>query len=430
MVVRLGADRAETLQGGGGDDTLDGRGGDDRLLGLAGDDLLLPGAGANRVDGGPGRDAVAFALDEAGEIFGPASAVRADLAAGTYAVGGAVTRLAGVEEVFGGLAGDLLAGDGLANGLFGQGGDDRLLGRGGDDLLIGGDGRDVVLGGAGDDTLDATGSADDLPDDLRGGAGDDLLRLGQSGDAARGGAGADQFQAGVRVFGDDGGGPLFTIRDFDPGEGDVIGLPAFADGDTQQRYAFVGTRPLAANGRAEVGFEHRGGETVVRFEAAEGDLRTVNEFRLAGRVDLAADDFLLGFATTDRGDRVTGTPFGELVLAGPGDDRIEGGAGDDLVEGGPGDDILTDVTGGEASDDTYLFAGDFGDDEIADFGGSDEAVFRGLDRSDVALARDEGDLVLTVRANGSSVRILSFYEDFVDLDLVLGGSRLSAESIA
>jgi hypothetical protein len=30
----------------------------------------------------------------------------------------------------------------------------------------------------------------------------------------------------------------------------------------------------------------------------------------------------------------------------------------------------------------------------------------------------------------SSVRILSFYEDFVDLDLVLGDSRLSAESIA
>ena len=465
MVLRIGTDRPETLRGTRVGDTLDGRGGADRLFGLAGDDLLFGGPGVNRIDGGPGRDAVGFGFDEEDfVVFGAAQVTDVDLAAGTYAVGGVVTRLAGVEGAFGGGQGDTLLGDDGANRIRGLEGDDVISGRGGDDVLLGGEGRNTISGGAGRDTIDAVTPGTEEADEVRAGPGDDLLRLSQ-GDTARGDAGADQFQVGVSYFFSGRVERLFTARDFDPGGGDVIGLPSYpgfrGDDPATQPYVFVGGGRLAANDTPEVRAERRGGDTFVQFEVQDDPEsgQEVNEVRLTGLVALSADDFLLGFETTAGDDTITGTPFADRVSAaagddrvsgraggddleggpgddrlsgGDGDDRLSGGTGDDTYDGGPGDDRLSDAPGGsEESDDTYLFSGRFGQDRLDDFsGGSNRAVFRGLDRADVDLFRDSTDLVVTVKDTGDSVAITSFFSDAFDLDLVFRDGTLSPEALA
>ena len=82
-----------------------------------------------------------------------------------------------------------LAGDALADRLYGMGGDDVVTGLGGadhieggsgNDQLAGGDGVDTLLGGSGADTLDGGVGGDQLlgeagVDTLRGDAGDDWL---------------------------------------------------------------------------------------------------------------------------------------------------------------------------------------------------------------------------------------------------------------
>jgi hypothetical protein len=85
-------------------------------------------------------------------------------------VAGAREVLASIENVEGGLADDLIAGDASPNRLSG-GSADVLLGRGGDDDLIVAFGRGAVArGGAGDDRLQAFGAAR-----LFGGPGSDRL---------------------------------------------------------------------------------------------------------------------------------------------------------------------------------------------------------------------------------------------------------------
>jgi Ca2+-binding RTX toxin-like protein len=298
MVVRIGTDRSETLRGTQGADYIDGRGGNDTILGLGGDDQLFGSLGANRLDGGAGRDAAGFAFseDDGATGFLP---VNADLNRGTYTVGGAVTRLAGIEDLFGSEADDRLVGDAGANSLQGLDGDDLIFGNGGNDRLVGYAGADEVFGGAGADSIDTViGSGSFDPDEVHGGSGNDTFRLGLNPDQAWGDAGADVFEVGVTTFSDEPLEPLFTVRDFSARSGDVIDLPEFdpdGSGDPQP-YTFVGTGALARNGVAEVRFEQRGGATFVQYEVADDDEfgQEVNEIALTGRLTLTADDFILG----------------------------------------------------------------------------------------------------------------------------------------
>jgi Ca2+-binding RTX toxin-like protein len=327
-----------------------------------------------------------------------------------------------------------------------------IWGRGGDDFLVGDEGLDTMHGGPGEDTIEAGSPGTDEGDVARGGPGGDLLRLSMN-DDGWGGAGADQFNVGLQVFGsEDPPDPLFTIRDFDPREGDVVGLPIYpafrGDDPVTERHTFVGERPLAANGTPELGFAHRGRDTIVRYEVADGPElgQVVNEFRLSGRLALSASDFLLGFDTTAGGDEVTGTQFADQVSTGfgddrvdgrggddglsggpgadrlrggRGDDRLDGNAGDDIVAGGPGDDLISDTFAGPGgSDDTYLFVGHFGHDTIDDYGGNNRFVFRGLERTEVELFRNGADLEATVEATGDTVRMRGFYVRPGNVELV------------
>ncbi len=142
------------------------------------------------------------------------------------------------------IGGDTLRGsNGVDDIIYGLGGDDGLRGKAGDDTLAGGDadddlrgekGADSLYGGTGDDTLDGGhdgdllygGSGADLldgdkgDDSLDGGSGADTLIGGAGDDQLRGGADADvflfDFGGGQEAPGDD------VVRDFDPGDGDVL----------------------------------------------------------------------------------------------------------------------------------------------------------------------------------------------------------------
>ncbi len=220
--------QGDDLQGGTGDDTvlggvdrdaISGGPGADRLSGGAGNDLVKGEAGRDAVAGGPGDDVlegddgVGPATDCSGAVAAEADAidggtgrdtvaysdyrvpVRVDLAhPGDAGAAGEHDRLAGLESVVGGIARDVLRGDGRANRLQGgpepnfqldpenpcatpQGAPgDVLDGRGGNDRLRAESERDILIGGSGNDTL----GDDFFGGRLRCGAGFDTVPLPQA----------------------------------------------------------------------------------------------------------------------------------------------------------------------------------------------------------------------------------------------------------
>ncbi|WP_426957958.1 calcium-binding protein [Muricoccus radiodurans] len=142
LVNRIYGDAGnDTLNGGGGADILTGNGGADDLTGGAGDDVFY-------VDG----------LDAVHETLGGGFDVVYAAASFALAAGEEVEMVRAVA----GSAGLTLAGNDLANQLYGASGGDSLNGGGGGDVLVGGlgadtlnggDGVDVLVGGAGADTF-------------------------------------------------------------------------------------------------------------------------------------------------------------------------------------------------------------------------------------------------------------------------------------
>ena len=186
--VILGDDKANTLNGGGGNDTISGGGGDDLLLGSSGSDLYRGGAGADTlsyeafaggvtlVRGGTiikadgSVDTIAdFAVET---IVGTKGAVNTiDGSTGVTAalnvnlskqnltitglpfVGTAALTVKNFTDVKGSENADVITGDKGANRLSGNGGNDVLTGLGGKDLLTGGFGADTFVFGYGDSLL-------------------------------------------------------------------------------------------------------------------------------------------------------------------------------------------------------------------------------------------------------------------------------------
>ncbi|MGB4828724.1 MAG: calcium-binding protein [Paracoccaceae bacterium] len=159
---------------GGGDDTVDNRygsirfdidmgDGNDRYVALdhgSVDGVVYGNGGADtffgnqtsveRFSGGDGVDTLDFR-------FGGAVTLALDLsfAPGDAALGDQYIEM---ENVFGSDIGDdVIRGDGLANALFGFGGNDSLDGAGGNDVLRGGVGIDTLTGGTGNDTFRFSG---------------------------------------------------------------------------------------------------------------------------------------------------------------------------------------------------------------------------------------------------------------------------------
>ncbi len=122
----------EIVYGGSGDDTF--YGGDE-------DNLFRGGPGADFLSGGLGRDAADY-RDKTVPVVVTMSSVPFIMAV----VGGVEEdHLFGIEDLYGGSAGDTFRGDAIANRLFGGGGADVLRGLGGADQLTGGAGADAFV---------------------------------------------------------------------------------------------------------------------------------------------------------------------------------------------------------------------------------------------------------------------------------------------
>jgi Ca2+-binding RTX toxin-like protein len=262
----------DTITGSTAGDRLFGFDGNDVIDGRAGDDYIDGGRGADVMRGGPGDDS--YVVDDPGdeviELPGEGiDGVLSSLLSYTLPLNVENLTLAKAAGAATGIGND------LDNVLVGNKSGNTLEGGAGDDLLDGGKGADVMRGGLGDDiyivdnkrdvvveqpgegidtvrstaaftlpehveNLDLLGKAkagtgNDLANvitgnagknTLVGGAGDDTL-IGLGGkDTLEGGPGADRFVWLELADGTD------TVRDFTPGDGDVIDLSALVSGFT------------------------------------------------------------------------------------------------------------------------------------------------------------------------------------------------------
>ncbi|WP_013325322.1 calcium-binding protein [Gloeothece verrucosa] len=183
-----GANAADTLIGGLGNDLLTGLGGNDNLSGDAGIDTLLGGDGNDSLNGGTENDSLS-----------------GDAGIDTLLGGD------GNDNLSGGTENDSLSGDAGNDTLNGGAGNDTLNGGTENDSLSGDAGIDTLNGGDGNDTLNGDTENDKLNgeagnDTLNGGAGDDYLNGGAGTDTLYGGAGKDNLNGDLqndRLYGDE-----------------------------------------------------------------------------------------------------------------------------------------------------------------------------------------------------------------------------------
>jgi hypothetical protein len=130
----------------------------------------------------------------------------------------------------------------LSETLNGSGQNDRLLGLTGNDTLFAFAGNDLLDGGTGSDRLD-------------GGDGNDVVIGGPGSDWLKGGSGADFFSFGLS----DADGRLDTLVDFNPGEGDRLGLSRVVaewKGDLfdSSGWSYIGSTPFRGGTAPELRF--------------------------------------------------------------------------------------------------------------------------------------------------------------------------------
>jgi Ca2+-binding RTX toxin-like protein len=175
--LRVGTEKADTLNGTAAGDRLRALGGNDVVNGLAGADCLEGGSGRDRMSGGAGADRL---LGGSGGDKGSGGAGRDRLSGGS-----------GNDRMDGGSANDTVSGGAGRDRLSGASGKDRLDGGSGADRLSGGKGGDRLSGGKGADQL--IGGAGN--DRMVGGAGGDRIRVGGGKNRVSAGGGRDRIAA-------------------------------------------------------------------------------------------------------------------------------------------------------------------------------------------------------------------------------------------
>jgi Ca2+-binding RTX toxin-like protein len=268
--VVLGGSGNDVLWGGNGNDRLFGDDGADTLLGEAGDDRLYGGASYDTLEGGEGND-VLFGEDGADTLYGSqgddqlyggagddsiidqlgSNIVRGGDGNDRIGVGVRTTAEVGNSQIYGDAGNDYISGGAGADYIRGGAdddsvtageGDDTVYGDTGNDTLSGQNGADRIWGGVGADTLNGNAGADYIlgetdADTLNGGSGNDRLLGGAGADKLIGddlnivlnGTGRDV------LFGGEGDDVLWGRGDTDSLNGDagidtaVYTLSAFAD---------------------------------------------------------------------------------------------------------------------------------------------------------------------------------------------------------
>ena len=143
------------------------------------------------------------------------------------------------------------------------------------------------------------------------------------------------------------------------------------------------------------------------------------------------DQFLFGteqsdtLAGGDGNDNISGYGGNDTLSGNAGADTLDGGLGNDSLRGGEGNDLLfgnegNDILDGEAGDDTldggagldiYRFGRGDGHDVIAGFQLSQDVLLfdAGILLTDVHVARENDDLLLTIKDSADSVRVSGWF---------------------
>ena len=345
----------DSISGGDGNDTIDGGEGGDVIAGGAGDDLVSGGVGIDHMDGGDGNDTVDYRYSAADWTL--------SLTFETASAGGDVESILDFEGARMGSGDDRVRGTGVANNLYGGGGDDELTGlggadwldgQGGDDLLNGGTGDDFLIGGSGNDTAsyhdefsgvlvdlgfvgvqNTVGGGNDLLqsiENLVGSTHDDWLIGNAVDNQLHGGLGADQMFGGAGadiLLGENGNDNLFG------GAGnDVL---SGGNGIDWASYLFedagVWINLTTQNSQNTFG---SGYDTLISIENVAGT---------------GFGDILVGNGSANRlegyggADLITGAAGNDVLFGHAGDDSLNGGVGNDVLEGGDGSDWALFNTG-------------------------------------------------------------------------------------
>ena len=178
-------------------------------------------AGNDIINGGGGVDELAYRWENG------SNGVTVNLAAGTATDSyGDTDTLSGIENVWGTLQDDVIAGDSGDNNLRGDDGNDILDGGAGSDDLHGGTGNDTLYGGDGNDNLDGG----DGNDTIYGGAGEDAFVSSQGDDFFDGGS--LTLGENAIIYYDDPAGVTVTFDNTGTGSGTAI--DGWGDTDTFQ----------------------------------------------------------------------------------------------------------------------------------------------------------------------------------------------------
>jgi Ca2+-binding RTX toxin-like protein len=332
----------DTLTGEGSANVINGFDGADRLTGGLGDDTLSGGSGSDTADYASSTAAVTVALDQ-----------------GTQdTIGAGTDTLLGFENLTGGSAADVLAGDGAPNAIRGLAGNDVVDGRGGDDGLDGGTGTDTVSlesavsgttidletgrsVGDGTDTLVSFESATGSPFN-------DVLIGSTLANAMDGGLGEDTVDYSKSI----GGVSLNLQTNAVTGAGgtDTLAEIENAVGSTYDDVMVGNTRPNTLRGAT--GDDTLNGAGADDTVDGGAGIDTV-DYTGAGtnvQVDLDSgeghgrgDDTLAAIENALAGtgnDVLRGTVGANTLDGGAGHDRIEGRGGDDDLDGGAGTDTV------------------------------------------------------------------------------------------
>ena len=260
----------------------------------------------------------------------------------------------------------------LATGqeIQGDAGDNYLMAFNKPSVLSGAAGNDVLVGSAFNDTLDG-GTGDDT---LVGGAGDDTYVWGRGG--------------GNDTVNEESGFNIVRLSNLLASE-----IVVRNDSGTLLIRVIDTNEWLRVSG----GFSTEGSqapvEKVVFANGVEWDMAVLQLKALQGS---AGGDAIWGFDTND------------TLEGGDGDDSLRGGGGDDRLIGGAGNDSL----GGDSGSDTFVWGRGDGNDQVYDWGGSDDAVeFRGLNASDLTMVRyNGGEAVFWINDTGERLAITqNFY---------------------
>ena len=188
----------------------------------------------------------------------------------------------------------------------------------------------------------------------------------------------------------------------------------------------------------------KGGNDVISGE--EGDDELYGEDGNDDLVGSAGNDKLSGGAGDDSlnggdgRDHLSGGAGNDELVGGEGDDQLHGNEGDDKLYGGTGNDLLiggsgNDTLSGSAGNDIYRFARGFGRDVInnydAGLGRHDSIDFSDINRSDVDIRREGGNLVLRSKDGKDQITVTNHFFNGWQIDSIrfADGTTLDHDAI-